>query len=240
MNAILQTFAHNPILRFYFLSNRHLRATCPRKNDICISCQVDKIFNELHNGTEHPFGPSELLYSIWVSQRCIFGCAQQDAHEFFIYIVNRIHNECSPRGQSPHKTCNCIIHKTFSGVIQSDVTCLTCSVISTAFDPIIDFSLDILWPDDIPAGKAHSSNTNPDPANPQPVDPIDSLPRGIEPPNQKQPAVIKNTKKRKKGAGKSGSAQYTLIDCFEKYTIFYSHTCVRIGSLNVCLPHGYQ
>lgn len=39
--------------------------------------------------------------------------------------------------------CNCVIHKTFAGLLQSDVTCLSCGNVTTAFDPILDISLDL-------------------------------------------------------------------------------------------------
>ncbi len=40
-------------------------------------------------------------------------------------------------------TCKCIIHHVFSGVLQSDVTCQKCHNITTTYDPILDFSLNI-------------------------------------------------------------------------------------------------
>jgi ubiquitin carboxyl-terminal hydrolase 22/27/51 len=39
--------------------------------------------------------------------------------------------------------CKCIVHKTFGGLLQSDVTCLECGTVSSANDPILDISIDI-------------------------------------------------------------------------------------------------
>ena len=41
-------------------------------------------------------------------------------------------------------SCECVVHKAFAGVLQSDVTCLQCGNVSVAFDPLLDISLDIL------------------------------------------------------------------------------------------------
>ena len=40
-------------------------------------------------------------------------------------------------------SCTCIIHQVFAGILQSNVTCLTCQNVTTASDPILDISLDI-------------------------------------------------------------------------------------------------
>lgn len=37
--------------------------------------------------------------------------------------------------------CECIVHKTFAGVLQSNVTCLRCGNVTTTFDPMLDISL---------------------------------------------------------------------------------------------------
>ncbi|KAJ3022802.1 UNVERIFIED_CONTAM: hypothetical protein HDU68_008942, partial [Siphonaria sp. JEL0065] len=39
--------------------------------------------------------------------------------------------------------CRCIIHQTFQGYLQSDVTCSQCKNVTTAKDPILDLSLNI-------------------------------------------------------------------------------------------------
>lgn len=48
MNAILQSFAANPLLRHYFLSDKHNYQLC--KNDACICCEMDKFFTEVRLG----------------------------------------------------------------------------------------------------------------------------------------------------------------------------------------------
>jgi ubiquitin carboxyl-terminal hydrolase 22/27/51 len=40
--------------------------------------------------------------------------------------------------------CRCVIHQTFAGLLQSNVTCLKCGNVSSAYDPMLDISLDLL------------------------------------------------------------------------------------------------
>lgn len=42
--------------------------------------------------------------------------------------------------------CNCIIDQIFTGGLQSDVVCTSCSGVSTTIDPFWDISLDVAGP----------------------------------------------------------------------------------------------
>ncbi|KAF9350699.1 hypothetical protein BGX34_001029 [Mortierella sp. NVP85] len=143
MNVILQCFIHNPLLRSYFLSDQHSAKRCEFKNE-CMGCEMDKLFtqqfSQFYSGVKIPYGPCNFLHTMWMSSSDLAGYAQQDAHEFFISALNQIHNK-SP-SHKPHN-CNCVIHKTFAGVLQSDVTCLNCANVTSTPDPILDISLDL-------------------------------------------------------------------------------------------------
>lgn len=75
---------------------------------------------------------------MWMSLKELAGYAQQDAHEFFISALNNIHAGCEGQKLS---NCECIIHKTFAGLLQSNVTCLRCRNVTTTCDPMLDISL---------------------------------------------------------------------------------------------------
>ena len=48
MNVILQSMVHNPLLRAFFLSDKHNRLTCSvADNSKCLSCQMDKLFSSV-------------------------------------------------------------------------------------------------------------------------------------------------------------------------------------------------
>ncbi|ORZ19976.1 hypothetical protein BCR41DRAFT_385570 [Lobosporangium transversale] len=139
MNVILQCFIHNPLLRSYFLSDQHSSKRCEVKAD-CMGCEMDQLFTQFYSGVKAPYGPCSFLHTMWMSSSDLAGYAQQDAHEFFISALNQIHAK-SPSAKLHH--CNCVIHKTFAGLLQSDVTCMNCANVTTAFDPILDISLDL-------------------------------------------------------------------------------------------------
>jgi len=129
---------------------------------------------------------------MWLTQSHLAGYSQQDAHEFFIAVVNQIHSSSikqsesatsaippilpspimvspnlitsssssssspslnsptlsSPSSAGPYigrvpSSCTCIVHQTFAGILQSDVTCLKCGNVTTALDPFLDLSLDM-------------------------------------------------------------------------------------------------
>ncbi|KAL1918035.1 uncharacterized protein VTP21DRAFT_3301 [Calcarisporiella thermophila] len=138
MNVILQSFIHNPLLRSHFLSDQHNYRLCQSKSN-CMCCEMDKLFSQFYSGEKHPYGPCSFLHTMWLSSTELAGYAQQDAHEFFISALNQIHSS-SPG--SSNIDCQCIVHKTFSGLLQSDVTCLRCGNVTTVCDPMLDISLD--------------------------------------------------------------------------------------------------
>ncbi|KAN0065630.1 hypothetical protein ACQY0O_000759 [Thecaphora frezii] len=188
MNVIIQAFLHNPLLRNYFLSDRHNPALCTGART-CLACEMDKIFCEFFSGSpdKGPHGPASFLYCIWMDQSSaeLSQAGQHDAHEFFISALNGIHgaltsrslersllptfpyedeNICSllfehyegsgtgsglsseegtPLGGAGVVACPCVVHRTFSGQLQSDVTCQRCGKVNSTRDPMLDLSLDV-------------------------------------------------------------------------------------------------
>ena len=45
LNVVLQCFIHNPLLRNYFLGDRHNYKQCKTEN--CTCCEMDKLFTEV-------------------------------------------------------------------------------------------------------------------------------------------------------------------------------------------------
>ncbi|KAG1171793.1 hypothetical protein G6F70_002018 [Rhizopus microsporus] len=142
MNVILQSLVHNPILKAYFLSDKHNSKRCKRQH--CMCCEMDDLFIQLYSGDKQPYGPCRFLQTMWMSLKELAGYAQQDAHEFFISALNNIHAGCE---ESKLSNCECIIHKTFSGLLQSTVTCLRCKNTTTTYDPMLDISLGLKAPE---------------------------------------------------------------------------------------------
>ncbi|RSH95407.1 hypothetical protein EHS25_000494 [Saitozyma podzolica] len=163
LSAILQSLIHNPLLKAYFLSEKHNRHLCshaarglavgkpylgtpdgsggavgPDREKGCMCCELDRAFEEFYNDDKSPFGPVTMLYSMWHASAELEGYGQQDAHSFFLAALDQIHAHA--RGQM--SSCNCIAHQTFAGSLLSLVSCSKCSTTSTTIDPILDVQLD--------------------------------------------------------------------------------------------------
>ncbi|KAF7299258.1 Ubiquitin carboxyl-terminal hydrolase [Mycena indigotica] len=139
MNVVLQCFVHNPMLRNYFLSDKHNNRKCKTEED-CTCCEMDKLFSEVFSGESAPFGPVTFLATTWRKSLELSGYAQHDAHEFFISTLNNIH---STSVGSTNVTCNCVVHSTFQGLLQSEVVCERCHNVTTTVDPMLDISLEL-------------------------------------------------------------------------------------------------
>ncbi|KAK9098118.1 hypothetical protein Syun_025163 [Stephania yunnanensis] len=147
MNSVLQAMLHAVPLRNYFLSGRHSRDSCRKSSSgrLCLRCDVDSMFAAVFSGERSPYSPARFLYSWWKHSSNLASYEQQDAHEFFISMLDGIH-EKEDHGRHQNKDngdCHCIAHRVFSGVLRSDVTCITCGFTSTTYDPCVDISLDL-------------------------------------------------------------------------------------------------
>ncbi|KAL3498264.1 hypothetical protein ACH5RR_040996 [Cinchona calisaya] len=147
MNSVLQALLHAPPLRNYFLSDRHNREMCRKRSSdrLCLPCDIDVIFSAVFSGDRTPYSPAQFLYSWWKQSENLANYEQQDAHEFFISMLDRIHEK---EGKASHAIkdngdCQCIVHRAFSGLVRSDVTCTCCGFTSSTYDPCIDISLDL-------------------------------------------------------------------------------------------------
>ncbi|KAJ6516717.1 hypothetical protein C8R47DRAFT_1088124 [Mycena vitilis] len=139
MNVVLQSFIHNPLLRNYFLGDKHNSKQCKVERD-CTCCEMDKLFAEVFSENASPYGPITFLATTWRKSAELSGYQQQDAHEFLISALNHIHG--TSRG-STNVSCNCIVHSTFAGQLQSDVKCERCSSVTSTVDPMLDISLEL-------------------------------------------------------------------------------------------------
>lgn len=116
MNSVLQALLHTPPLRNYFLSDRHNRYVCQqqqqknnnsvRKNDnknwrLCLACDMDAIFSAAFSGVRKTYSPAKFLYSWWQHAANLASYEQQDAHEFFISMLDGIHEKVEKDKRKP-------------------------------------------------------------------------------------------------------------------------------------------
>lgn len=155
MSCILQALLHNPLLRAYFLADKHGEQRCAssrRPGSVCLACEMDHLFGEMFARAQKPFAPARFLYSMWRHTDNLAGYEQQDAHEFFMALIDGIHTHITSatigaaNGASHGADCTCIVHQAFGATLRSDVTCLTCATLSTSLDPCLDVALDLPAP----------------------------------------------------------------------------------------------
>lgn len=145
MNCILQTILHTGPLQEYFMNpdstQLHLGEKCPRRREgaACIACETDTLFTGTFNGEATPLSPNRMLEALWRSSKDLAGYEQQDAHELFVTWRNLLHTHLG----GAMYNCSCVVHRIFSGVLQSDLTCLQCANVTETLDPFLDISLDL-------------------------------------------------------------------------------------------------
>ncbi|KKY14673.1 putative ubiquitin carboxyl-terminal hydrolase 22 [Diplodia seriata] len=145
MSVILQCLIHNPFIKAFYLGEGHTSKDCDRES--CTSCALDEIFTEYYSLEKtEGYGAVSMLLGSWSGAQALAGYQQQDAHEYMQFILNNLHVEndgTENNGKDGDEECSCLIHKTFSGKLQSTVTCDKCHNVTTATDPVMDLSLDV-------------------------------------------------------------------------------------------------
>ena len=111
---------------------------------------------------------TNLLTTAWYKQKSLAGFEEQDAHEFWQFLLNEFHmdyqriinnlnlnlnlnlnqdnnekNTHSSNDDSVVNSCGCIMHSTFSFELQSCIKCDSCDSITETVDPMIDLSLEV-------------------------------------------------------------------------------------------------
>ncbi|KAJ5989867.1 hypothetical protein N7499_010396 [Penicillium canescens] len=140
--VILQALLHDPSLNAYFLAGGHDVHTCQRPS--CLACATTEVFTDFNSGERaEAVSAATLLYYGWDASKEMAGYRQQDAHEYFQFLVNGLHS-CTPgHAESYDKKCTCFFHQMFYGELRSSVMCHKCGQTTNTHDPMADLSLDI-------------------------------------------------------------------------------------------------
>lgn len=65
MSVILQSLLHNPLIKFFYLSEGHKQADCEKET--CTSCALDEIFTEFHSTEKaEGYGAVSMLLGSWM------------------------------------------------------------------------------------------------------------------------------------------------------------------------------
>lgn len=181
MSCIIQALIHTPLLRDYFLADRHV---CHFQDEpsMCLVCEMSKLFQEFYSGKKIPYIPYRLLQLVWTHAEHLSGYFQQDAHEFLIVALNILHMHCKGMIAVPSKNdhiCNCIIDQIFTGFLQSELVCAKCNNISNTIEPFWDLSLGLGTSPDLHYQNQEKADSLSDSSEPQSL--FDCLERFTQP-----------------------------------------------------------
>ncbi|KID78414.1 ubiquitin carboxyl-terminal hydrolase, partial [Metarhizium brunneum ARSEF 3297] len=146
-NVVLQSFLHNPLLRNFYLSDGHQSNDCTVSH--CLSCAMDDMFQDFYAlENTNGYTAANILSGFWISEKKAFEnlvtTREQDAHEFFQFLAEELH-ERNGDGKRPEigseHSCNCIIHQTFYGKMQTTTTCQNCKGTTNTVQSFLDLSL---------------------------------------------------------------------------------------------------
>lgn len=138
MNSILQAFLRTPLLPKYYLNCNHFEGNCrvSAEGGHCVECQLDIVISDIFSGGRTAYSPVKFLHTWWMmAGGFLSGYKQQDAHEFFLFILQML---------TGHP--NDIATSLYIGQMQSHIFCPECGRNSIQRDEFSHLSLDVLPP----------------------------------------------------------------------------------------------
>ena len=116
MNSVLQALLHAPLLGGHHLLHGHARQACATSlaGGHCISCHVDATFSAAYSGARVAHSPAAFLHAWWsLAGGGLGGAEQQDAHEFFTFILQMLADSAGKgargAGPSPRICCGAVL-----------------------------------------------------------------------------------------------------------------------------------
>ncbi|GFW04796.1 ubiquitin carboxyl-terminal hydrolase 22 [Trichonephila clavipes] len=129
-NCILQVLMHTPVLKNYFLLDKH---KCFMKSR-CLACETNCLFHEFNSGKTFPFVPTSFFAAAEIYFGRAIGVEAFDAREFLEKVIEGLHDSLEESRKSGN--CNCSIHDMFYGISQ---TTYFCECDHSYLDPAIPF-----------------------------------------------------------------------------------------------------
>jgi ubiquitin C-terminal hydrolase len=124
------------------------------KRDVSLVVELHNIFRVFSSGKWLVVTPYALLDALWKFVPHFRGYKQQDAQEFFSYLLDRIDmelTEAMKKNQKPlvgpksvKKSPKSIISTIFEGEFVSEVKCDGCDNVSRRIEPFMDLELDLI------------------------------------------------------------------------------------------------
>lgn len=110
---------------------------------------MDEMFQDFYSQEiTNGYTAANVLSGFWINDKKAFEnlvtTKEQDAHEYFQFLAEELH-ERNGDGKKPEigseHSCNCIIHQTFYGKLQSTTTCQHCGGVTNQVQSFLDLSL---------------------------------------------------------------------------------------------------
>ncbi|ADM11577.1 ubiquitin carboxyl-terminal hydrolase [Encephalitozoon intestinalis ATCC 50506] len=139
INAVLSIMINLCPIRDELLSNTHTRFKC--RDSRCIMCAMKSLIDYSY-GSEcvltHKF-----IHTMWLLVPHFVGSMQQDVHEFFVCLLQKIH-EAYDFQSTDEITCKCLSHRTFFGMFSSTMLCRNCNLKKTKEEAFATIPLECL------------------------------------------------------------------------------------------------
>ncbi|GHJ88224.1 hypothetical protein NliqN6_4626 [Naganishia liquefaciens] len=147
-NSILQVMMYTPPVLHYLSGQGHDFSSCTlASKGFCFTCELQKARRNLWTSSGQSWSPKEIMRSIKKICPSMRQFRQEDAHEFFRYGIDLLHNEAlklAKATKEPHAVRETSwIHKVWGGRLRSRITCHDCGNNSDTFDAFLDLSLDL-------------------------------------------------------------------------------------------------
>lgn len=123
MNSVLSIMMSLEPVRNELLSGTHKREACADCR--CMICAMGSLVDCLY-GPGHA-APHVFIHTFWLVAPRFAGPEQQDAHDFFICLLQKIHEAYSP-DVTDDLACKCLAHRTFFGAQASTISCKRCGL----------------------------------------------------------------------------------------------------------------
>lgn len=156
MSCVLQTLIQNPLVKYQFFNDDVHFFNCQCNQDYassntiseenaCITCSIDNIFKNFYAVEDSDaYGMTNFLITTWYKKKAFSGTQEQDAHEFWQFLLNEFHLDyMRVTGLVDESKCKCLTHSTFSCELESSIKCSICGSVTSTIDPMIDLSLEI-------------------------------------------------------------------------------------------------
>jgi len=110
-----------------------------------MSLELHNILRVIWSGKWAVVTPFALLDALWKFVPQFRNYQQQDAQEFLVFLLDRLHDELKSRNGivKPIVDVHTIISRTFQGKLRSEVICDNCGKASPTFESFFDLQLDI-------------------------------------------------------------------------------------------------